>query len=101
MSTKQQETEKWAEKVVDNSTPEIKNSLCSVVESQTCQYCNQTTLHGFQYLTTTGIIGKIFWLCIIAVCFCFATYYGVYLNITEYLNVNYLMFMLKIQKQLM
>ena len=51
------------------------------------EYCEETTLHGFQYLRKPGIFNKLLWLIIIMGCFSVAIYFGIS-NTLEYLNVR-------------
>ena len=53
------------------------------------EYCEETTLHGFQYLRKPGIFNKLVWLVIITGCFSVAAYFGID-NTLDYLNVRLL-----------
>lgn len=51
------------------------------------EYCEETTLHGFQYLRKPGIFNKLLWLVTITGCFSVAAYFGIS-NTLDYLNVR-------------
>ena len=61
---------------------------CTILEIQGTQYCEETTLHGFQYLTKPGYVTKVFWLCVITTCFSLAVYFGIFQNYLEYIGVS-------------
>ena len=41
------------------------DSKCTVIRMQAVEYCEQTSLHGFQYLTHRGVATKIGWLVVV------------------------------------
>ena len=69
------------------NTKNKQKDLCTILEIQGSQYCQETTLHGFQYLTKPGYLTKIFWLCVIVSCFALVIYMGIYNNYMEYMKV--------------
>ena len=63
------------------------NDLCKIFEMQGTQYCHETSLHGFQYLTKPGYLTKIFWFCVIVTCFTVVVYMGIITNYTDHMTV--------------
>ena len=50
------------------------------------RYCEETTLHGFRYLTKPGVYSKLVWLVTVLTSVLVALYYGIYYNTTEFLE---------------
>ena len=60
---------------------------CTAIHMQGVQYCEETTLHGFQYLTHPGVVSKIGWLMVVLLSTAAAVAFMV-LNIKEFLQVT-------------
>ena len=39
----------------------VSGTKCQILKEQGSKFCEETTLHGFQYLRTPGIVWKIVW----------------------------------------
>ena len=58
-------------------------SKCGLLRAQTTQYCEQTSVHGFQYLAQPGIFTKIGWLAVVILSIV-ASVYFMAINLREY-----------------
>ena len=81
---------------VDNWTKpaDHKTTNCTVIEMQGVQYCNETTLHGFQYLTHPGIFTKLVWLVVVGACQAGSIYFF-FQNLNVYLQVGQILHLWK------
>ena len=61
-------------------------SKCSIIHMQGTQYCEETTVHGFQYLTHPGLATKTGWLLVVLLSIIASVYFMV-ININEFLQV--------------
>ena len=75
-----EEIDKW-------SKPDNQKSKCSVIQIQGVQYCEETTLHGFQYLTHPGLATKIGWVVVVGLAIAASIYFMIN-NLTDYLHVR-------------
>ena len=75
-----EEIDKW-------SKPDDQKSKCSVIHMQGVQYCEETTLHGFQYLTHPGLATKIGWVVVVGLAIAASIYFMIN-NLTDYLHVR-------------
>ena len=50
------------------------------------KYCDETTLHGYRYLTKPGIFNQVIWLLVITSCSISAVYFGLYENFSAFLE---------------
>ena len=60
--------------------------LCRSMRKQGVQYCEETSLHGFQYLLHQGLCTKIFWVLIIGGAIT-GSFYTVITNVNNYFDV--------------
>ena len=62
-------------------------TACTAIHMQGVQYCEETTLHGFQYLTHPGVATKIGWLVVVVLSVTASVVFMV-MNVKEYLQVG-------------
>ena len=60
--------------------------LCRSIRNQGVRYCEETSLHGFQYLLHQGLCTKIFWVLIIGGAIT-GSFYTVITNVNNYFDV--------------
>ena len=77
----QEFTNYWGEKETK------RGETCHVLHMQGVQYCQETSLHGFQYLTHNGILVKICWFLVLGIVIA-ASVPLMIVNIKGYFNVG-------------
>ena len=65
----------------------VSGTTCHTLKEQGAKFCEETTLHGFQYLRTPGIVWKFLWGLVVfsAVCSCIGFLVSSW---SEYLSVS-------------
>ena len=66
----------------------LPGTKCQILKEQGAKYCEETTLHGFQYLRTPGIVWKILWCIAVLTAVCTSVGF-LASNWAEYLNVKF------------
>ena len=66
----------------------LQGTKCQVLKEQGAKFCEETTLHGFQYLRTPGIVWKVLWGVAVFIAVC-ASVGFLGSNWAEYLNVSF------------
>ena len=66
---------------------QVEESACEAMLGSGADYCQQTSLHGFQYLPRAGWPGRILWSAVILAGAASSVYMS-YTNIREYLTVT-------------
>ena len=66
----------------------LQGTKCQVLKEQGAKFCEETTLHGFQYLRTPGIVWKVLWGVAVFIVVC-ASVGFLGSNWAEYLNVSF------------
>jgi len=65
----------------------VSGTKCQILKEQGAKYCEETTLHGFQYLRTPGIVWKILWCIAVLTAVCTSVGF-LASNWSEYLNAG-------------
>ena len=48
----------------------VSGTKCQIIKEQGAKFCEETTLHGFQYLRTPGLVWKLLWGFAVSVAVC-------------------------------
>ena len=87
---------KRPEEEMDNAKDSSdQETACTAIHMQGVQYCQETSLHGFQYLTHSGVVTKIGWLVVVALSIMGSVGFTV-INLREYFQVSNLFLCIRI-----